>query len=213
MKYLSILILAFSMNLYGQVSLRGSMGINFMNTPSLKDYLNQNFAPQNEQLGSFGSAISFSLEGDYNVSKSFEIGIEAAYLLNSYTYSLTGGKYEFAYGAFMPSAIAYYVIKGTGYYIKFGAGGGPRFLTVNETLPFTVIANKYTSTGFGLLLKADGNTAISSNFYANIGADIRYDLLGEPKSGSNNIMNNAAGTNVNLNSFSVGIRLGLSYIF
>jgi hypothetical protein len=42
---------------------------------------------------------------------------------------------------------------------------------------------------------------------------MRYDINGEPKNGSTNIYNPAASSNVNLDSFSVGIGLGISYIF
>lgn len=212
-KKISVLLIFLSMNMFGQVTLRASLGISFLSSPSLKDYINQNFADPGDQLGTFNTAVVFSGEADYRLSKNFEAGIEAAYLLNSYTYSLTGGKYEFAYGVFMPTAVAYYVIDGPGYNFKFGSGAGPRFTAVDETLPFTNFANKYSSTGFGFLLKFDGNTALSSKVYANIGADLRYDLNGEPKDGSNNINNNIAEKKVNLNAFSVGIRLGISYIF
>lgn len=208
-KKVTIILFFLLVNSFGQVTLRASMGINFLSSPSLRDYLNQ-FTPS-DPLSSFSTAVTFSGEADFRVSENFELGIEAAYLLNSYTFALTDGKYEFAYGTFMPSVVAYYVIDGPGYNFKFGGGAGPRFSSVDETLSFSNSANNYSSTGFGLLLKADGNTALSSNVYANIGADIRYDLNGEPKSGSNKISN--IDEAINLNAFSVGVRLGISYIF
>lgn len=210
---LLITLIACSINLFSQVTLRGSMGISIISSPSLKDYLNENFAPPDNQVGTFTTAVNFSGEADFTIGPAFEMGLEGAYTLNSFTYSSLLGKYEFAYGVFMPTVTAYYVVSGSGYNFKFGGGIGPRFVSVNETLPPIAAASNYKSSGFGFLLRADGNTALSSNLYANIGADIRYDINGEPKNGANAIFNNPAGQNVNLNSFSFGLHLGISYIF
>jgi hypothetical protein len=58
-----------------------------------------------------------------------------------------------------------------------------------------------------------GNTALGSNVYANITGDIRYDLNGTPKNNGNAILNQGSNNNVNLNSLSVGLSLGITYIF
>ena len=75
------------------------------------------------------------------------------------------------------------------------------------------IITNYSNTGFGFILRAEGNTLLGGNFYANIGADLKYDINGSPKSGSSNLYNNISRENVNLNSLAVGLRLGVSYIF
>ncbi len=218
--YISILILMMtaaalpqSTNQFERFDLRGGMGISFVNMPSLTDYLNENFAASNQQLGTFGSAVTFSGEAGYLLNDHYEIGIEAAYLINSYNYSYSLGTYKLNYGIFMPTLLYYYVIKGEGYDFKFGGGIGPRFVSADQQLPGTPSAQTYNSTGFGLLLKADGNTLLSGNFYANIGVDLRYDFNGEPKSGNQYLVNNVYNKNVNFNALSAGIRLGVSYIF
>jgi hypothetical protein len=58
----------------------------------------------------------------------------------------------------------------------------------------------------GFLLKADGNTLLSGSLYANIGADLRYDINGK-------YTNAGTGREIKLDAFSVGIRLGITYIF
>lgn len=215
MKYLTIVFLffIFTATSFSQYSVRAGMGISFVSMPSLTDYLNQNFVPPDQQLGAFNSSVVFSGEGYLAVSKNYEIGLEVAYLLNSYTFDYTLGHYQMSYDIIMPSLTGYYVISGTGFNFKFGAGIGPRFVNVNETLPARPAADNYTSTGFGILFKADGNTLLSGNLYANIGADLRYDFNGEPKNGGKHLFNNVYGKNVNMNSFSAGIRLGVTYIF
>jgi hypothetical protein len=196
-----------------QFQARAGMGINFSTMPSLKDYLNQNYAPFSNQLGSFHSAIIFSGEVDYSLTHKYQIGIETAYQLSSFTYNYDIGQYELIYNIIMPTIVGYYVIAGPGFEFKFGTGFGLRFLTVDETLPPLRSSAVYKSTGFGIVLRGDGNTLLGGNIYANIGADIRYDFNGEPDSGGIKINNKAIGETVNFNSLSFGIRLGVTYFF
>ena len=211
--YTFILILTFATISYSQYDIRAGMGISFGATPSLTDYLNQNFEPSNQQLGIFGSAIVFSGEGGYLLNNHYEIGVELAYLINSYNLSYDVGNYRLSYNILMPTLVNYYVIKGQGYDFKFGGGVGPRFVSVNQQLPGTISGVNFTSTGFGFLVRADGNTTLGGDLYANIGVDLRYDFNGKPKNGSTYIHNNVYNQDVNFNSLSATIRLGVSYIF
>lgn len=215
MKYLTVtlMFLIFTATSFSQYAVRGGMGISFVSMPSLTDYLNQNFVPPDQQLGSFNTSVVFSGEGYVAVKKNYEVGIEVAYLINAYTFDYSLGHYQMSYGIIMPSLTGYYVIRGAGYNFKFGAGIGPRLVSAKETLPARPSADTYTSTGFGVLFRADGNTLLSGNLYANIGADLRYDFNGEPTNGGKNLYNNVYGKNVNMNSFSAGLRLGVTYIF
>jgi len=206
--YISLLFLLLSNIALPQVSIRAGMGINLISIPSLKDYLNVYYAPPDNQIGSFATAISFSGEVDMKAGENYEVGVELAYLYNSYTFS-TIGQYNLTYGILMPTIVNYYVIDGQGYNFKFGGGVGLRFTNVNETnLP---IVNTYKSVGFGILIRASGNTALSRNVFANITGDIRYDINGVPKDGGTPMT--VLGNNVNLNSFSLSLMLGITYIF
>ncbi len=214
MKLLSALIicLTISSTSYSQYYVRAGMEISFINMPSLIDYINQNFAPPNQQLGTFNSAIVFSGEGGFQLNNNYELGLEVAYLINSHNYTNEyGGIYKLNYSIVMPTVVNYYVIRGNGYDFKFGGGIGIRFVSAVQQLPAKPSTETYNSTGFGLLLKADGNTLLSGNLYANIGVDIRYDFNGKPKSGNGYFVVN--NTNVNFNALSAGLRLGVSYIF
>ncbi|MHB1686493.1 MAG: hypothetical protein ACYCVH_03855 [Ignavibacteriaceae bacterium] len=216
MKIFATIIFAsvLSASAFAQYSVRAGMGISFVSSPSLIDYINENFAPSDQQLGSFNSAINFSGEFDYSVNETYQVGLDLTYLLNSYTYSSIGGIYKMNYEILMPTLVNYYVISGEGYSFKFGGGVGLRFVNVSEQLPATPSATTYTSTGFGFLLRADANTLLSKNLYANIGADLKYDINGKPNSGGKYLVNNNANyTDVNFNMFSAVIRLGLTYNF
>jgi hypothetical protein len=211
--YVIIILIFLSTTVFPQYSLRAGMGIDFASSPSLTDYINQNFAPSNNQLGTFHAAIVFSGEAGFMAAENYEIGIEVAYLLNSFNYASVLGNYDFEYNIIMPTLTSYYVISGSGYNFKFGGGLGVRLVNVDEKLPGRAVTDNYTSTGFGILLRADGNTLLGGNVYANIGFDIRYDLNGKPKNSDTYIRNNIYDEDVSLNSFSAGLRLGVSYIF
>lgn len=197
--------------IFPQVELRAGMAIDFASMPSLKDYINQ--IAGTELLGSLNSAIVFSGEADYSLSENYSLGIDAGYLINSYTTVYDLGKYEFSYNIISPSLVNYYVIRGAGYHFKFGGGLGPRFVIADQMLPGTGITETYKSTGFGVILRADGNTLLGGNVYANIGADVKYDFNGEPKHNGKNLLNRIIPENVSMNSLSFGLRLGLSYLF
>ena len=195
---------------FAQIELKGTMGINFLSVPSMQDYIN--FSHPDDQLGSFNSAIIFEIEGGYFLSPSFVISIDGAYQLFSYTNVSTNGKYEMVYSVIPISLLGYYVIGGNGYNIKFGGGIGPRIVNVEESLPARGTTDKYGSTGVGFIVRIEGNTLLGGNFYANLGADLRYDLNGEPENNGEKLSNSVYNKDVNFDTFSLGVKLGISYL-
>ena len=205
-KFITLFVIIISSLTLAQTELKGDMGINFISTPSLTDYINQNFSNPNQQQGSFNSAVNFAVEFGHFFSPEFLMSIEGVYQISSYTNQISFGQYDFNWNAIMPSVIAYYVLGGKGYNLKFGGGAGIRFSSVEEKQNWNGQTRNLNSTGFGFLVRADGNTLLSGN--------LRYDLNGEPEdSGGNPLRNNVQNENVDLNSFSIGIRLGIAYYF
>ncbi len=211
-KFVLLIVVIIPILSYAQTpnEVRGSMGIDFVSVPSLKEYIDQ--LPY-EQLTDFNSAVNFSGSYGRMLSESFQLQAELSYLLYSFTSSGIDGQYDLTYSLVMPSILGYYVLTGTGYNFKFGGGAGVRFLSVDESLPGTVNADNYSSTGYGFILRAEGNTAIAENVYAHIAADVRYDVNGEPENNGETFYNVVYKENVNFNSLSFGIRLGISYQF
>lgn len=207
--YTLLLFLFFSSSLIAQYEFRVSMGLNFTAMPSVRDYINENFAGA-DQLRSFNSSVEFAFEAGYEIKEKYQAGLELAYETSSFTFTYFPSNYVFDYNILSPSLLGYYIIKGDGYKFKLGGGVGPRFLSVKET-KYTNQPIKYNSTGVGFVLKADGNTRLSDIFYAFIGVDLRYNLCGEPEGdNSNNIIHN--GKSLNIKSISTGIKLGVSII-
>lgn len=213
-KLFAILFFLFFLKIsFAQIEVRGGMGIDFISSPSLTDYLNQNFARSFNQLNTFNSAVNFSLEGDYFLNKNYQIGIELSYLINSYTFGSDLGQYDLSYNIISPALMNYYILPGTGYEFKFGGGIGFPFVIADESLPGTGITTTYNSNGIAFLIRAEGNTLLGGNFYINVGGDIKYSINGKPKSDNNYLINDNYNEKVNFNSFSVEVRLGITYRF
>ena len=215
MKKLFVLTLAlFSIGISSaQTELKATMGINFISIPSVQDYINQSYQPIAE-VGSFSSAVIFTVEAGQFLSSNFEMGLEIPYQIYSYNSNIGLGQYDLTYNSILPSVMAYYALVGDGYNFKIGGGAGPRFVSVKESKKWIGSEVDYSSTGFGIVVRAEGNTVLSENLYANIGVDIRYDVNGEPSaSDGNTITNNVLNENVNFDSFAVGVKLGISYLF
>ncbi|MCU7491371.1 MAG: hypothetical protein HF309_16850 [Ignavibacteria bacterium] len=211
-------LLLFSVRANAQSQLfeiNAGMGIDMSATPSLNDYINASFATSEDQRSSVNTNVEFYGEVGRQISEHFQMGVEYALAVSSYnTVNFKAGKYDISYTIHMPSLMAYYVINGNGYKFKFGGGAGYRLASVDETLSYYSSAVNYTSSGIGLLLKADGSTSLGGNLYANIQGLIRMDFIGTPKSGNTRLAyNNIANEDVNMNSISAGIRLGLTYMF
>jgi len=194
-------------NIYAQVDLVAGMGISFVATPSLNDYLNYNF-PRSEELRTFNSMVEFYGEADYTISPKFQIGFEYVYSLYGYSSTLATLNYQLDYNHQKPSLLAYYVIAGEGYKFKFGGGLGIRMISLTEK---KIITEEYSSTGFGVLARIQGHTKLGGSFYANIGGTARFDAPGEPENGTNKIHDPITNSYVNINSFSVSVDIGISY--
>ena len=215
MKKLSLLGLIIISVSFGnaQTELKATMGINFISIPSVQDYINQSYTSSVE-VGSFSSAVIFTVEAGQFLSSNFELGLELPYQIYSYTNNVGLGQYDLTYNSILPSLIAYYALVGNGYSFKVGGGIGPRFVSVKESKKWQGSEDDYSTTGFGVVIRAEGNTVLSENLYANIGVDVRYDVNGEPSDNNGNIItNNVLNESVNFNSFAIGVKLGISYLF
>lgn len=217
-KFLFFALLFLSGSLWAQsqvFELNAGMGIDMSATPSLNDYINTSFATSQDARPSINTNVEFYGEVGRQLSSHFQLGLEYAMAIASYnTVNFKAGKYDLSYTLHMPTVMAYYVINGTGYKFKFGGGLGYRIASVDETLSFYTSAVTYKSSGVGALLKADGSTSLGGNLYANIAGILRMDFIGVPKSGTTKLSyQSVANEEVNMNSFSAGIRLGLTYMF
>ena len=211
-----IIVLLISRQILGQVDVSAEMGLNYFAASSFNDYINGNFAGAENQLSTFQSSVEFVGEADYTWNEHLQLGLEYALSIYSFNSGATGlGLYNVEFEFHKPSIVAYYLISGEGYKFKFGGGIGWRYVALNEKLPnYPTAGHDYTASGFGAVLKSVGFTALGKNLYAVISLRMRYDLPGEPVDAEGvKIKDNADETNVNLDSVSFGLSLGIAYSF
>jgi len=209
-----LIILFFTTANYAQISLSAGMGIDFKNSFSLKDYIN--FLPTADKLNSFTPVVDFYTEGSYEFSEHIELGFEHVYSIFSYNSNLSSiGLYRISYNLHKPTVLIFYYLKGEGYKFRFGGGVGYRFVSLNDQLPNSSKEINYGASGVGLNLRTEGFTSLGGNFYAQISLSLSCDILGDLKSDELDkfLLNPTTKENVNLDSFSSGVRLGVSYNF
>jgi hypothetical protein len=196
---------------FSQWEVRGSMGLNLVTMPDLRDYINANYAPPEDRLDDFSSTIEFAGEVGYELSDIYQLGLETAVEINSYTYNVLGSQYEFAYNVVSPTVMGYYYLKGVGYKFKFGAGIGPRFFLSTEK-KLTNQEIDYNSIGFGGVLKIEAATALSTDVFAYIAGDLRYSALGTPENSSGTAYQHQQ-SDLSITALSGGLKLGIMVLF
>jgi len=206
------LVLVFLMiaTLQAQWEVRGSMGLNMTSMPDLKEYLNANYFFLNDRLAEFSPSVETGIEVGYQVKENVQLACELSYEYNSFAFTVIGGSY-FSYNLLQPSLLGYYTINGNGFQFKFGGGVGPRFIFASETSPYTTSLVKYSSIGYGLVGKVDGITSLGGNFFAYVGLDLRYNRNGNlSDSDGKEKLNNITNAALTLNSFSLGLKVGVA---
>ncbi|PJC57466.1 MAG: hypothetical protein CO025_13270, partial [Ignavibacteria bacterium CG_4_9_14_0_2_um_filter_37_13] len=124
MKKIFFMVLVSVISLQAQWEVRGSMGLNIVSMPDLKDYLNTNFFIGNDRLSDFTPAVETGIEVGYQLEEHFQVACELSYEYNSFSYPVINS--SFAYNLLQPSLLGYYTVNGKGYQFKFGGGIGPR---------------------------------------------------------------------------------------
>jgi hypothetical protein len=203
--------LLLSTQLLAQIDLRLGMGLDFFSSPSMVDYINQSNFSGGSDLPSFSSAVNFSGEVGIKITDLFQLTGDLEYQIYSFNSNIALGRYDLKFNNFRPSLMTYYVVEGKGFNLKFGGGAGIRLVTVEQTLPASVRSEKFNNVGFGVVLRAQGNTALGEKIFANITLDFRYDLNGAPENNGRKLYNNVLREDVNFNQLVLGIKLGISY--
>jgi len=203
-KYFYLVILLMNSITFAQFDISAGMGLNFFSAPDLQNYINSNYSSTGE-MSSFNTSADFFGEVGYNINESYQISIDYTYNIYSFNSNFVSGIYDLQLTQHKPSLIGYYVIGGVGYKIKIGGGAGLRIAKADEKLPGLTQVGEYSKTGFGFLLKAQGDTKLGGNLYALIAGEIRYEVLGDIEVYRENTFN--------LNSFGVVLKLGMVYYF
>lgn len=187
---ISLFISSFS---FAQFDISAGMGISLFSAPEFENYIDG--TSFSDAVGSFNTSADFFGEIGYNLNEKYQIAFE----YNFNIYSVNSTILDVELDQHKPSIIGYYMIQGQGYKFKFGGGFGIRSSNYHEKINSYGYTETFTTTGFGFLGKAQGDTMLGDNFYAVIAGDIRYDVPGKIKD------------RFTLSTFSVGLKLGVAY--
>lgn len=188
------------------------MGVHVVYEPSVVDYLNS-ISQSAAAVGGAATAVEFFAGGEMPVSPSWAVKAEYALLFKSYTLDATIlGRTDLRYDVHAPTLMAQYVMPGNGYFIKFGAGGGYHWGTVQVTTSVYGQETVYSAHGIGGRVEAEGQTAFDEHLFGYISASAGFEAMGRATSDAGGALSTGDGS-VRLNLMTAGIRFGLMYYF
>lgn len=193
------------------------MGASYGNNKSLNTFIgyelpNYNSLVDNQKLTDFRTGFEFFGDVERQLSKNLAIKLDYSYFGKSNKVSSYPSN-SFDYNSHQIVLILNYVIPGEYHFLKFGAGAGPVFSSLDSKSYFSNVG-VYTSTG--VLAKAEGTFSIQmgKNLAGYLNAYVGNMFGGTLKDNNSNDLKNINGEAVNLSSFMIGLRLGIEfYIF
>ncbi|MFZ4589587.1 MAG: hypothetical protein ACOYN6_01190 [Ignavibacteria bacterium] len=193
------------------------MGAAYSNNKSLNTFIgyelpNYNTLSESQKLKDFRTAFEFFGNVERQVSKNIAVKLDYSYLIKSNKVAMYQNN-TFDYNNHQIVLTLNYVMPGDYHFLKFGAGAGPVFSSLESV---SYITNSGTFTSTGVLAKAETSFSIQmgKSLAGYINGYIGNVFAGNLKGKDGKELKNAAGENVNLSSFMIGLRLGIEfYIF
>ncbi len=200
-----------------RLSAYGGIGIDYYRANSITNFLNWNgigtVAP-----GAFTSSVQFHVGAGYAVTTNWDVGIEYAYMINSFSGTNPLGSQQVSLSYSLPSITVRRLIREDGYSLRFGGAFGYHFGSMSVPTPYSSQPQDFSATGFGLKLDGSLDTKLDEKLYARIGTQVMMEFIGQPKAANGTPLtytdyNSGNQTPVNMNLFGVGVSLGLVYYF
>jgi hypothetical protein len=186
-----------------RIGIAGGMGVEYFNASDIVDRIAGLTGTRNSD---FVGAAEFFGAVIVPMGKRWTAKLEYSYLIAGYNVQTGFPGSDFSVSVHMPTVIAQYVLADAGTYnVKAGAGIGYHFGSYTER--YGTIDAVYTGSGPGFKLDLEANTAFGDNLFAYLGADLRWDAIGEL---SDDITPTGAIPPA-LDFFSVGAKLGFIY--
>jgi hypothetical protein len=192
-------------------SITGGLGVSMIRVADVVDYINFTFVPDS-RISEFAASPEFYIGFDAQVSRTYGLEVEYAYLLRSYNVTQGGLNLTFSYAVHMPALLIHYMYAGKGYILKVGGGAG--YHVAIFTQDYLGSVTNYSADGIGMKIAAEGNTAFDDHLFGTIGVAMRGDYLGEFKASKTQLpLTGSNGRNIRMNFVTFGLRLGLAYYF
>lgn len=192
------------------VGFAAGMGVSVINVIDVVDYVNGISVSQN-RIDDFATAAEFFVASELFFRDSWGVKIEYAYLLQSYTIDQDViGRYEIFYSLHMPTFMIHYVDLHPEYVVKVGGGLGYHAASLSETLQGAA-ARHLKSSGIGLKVEAEVNTALGERLYGFFGGDIRVNFMNVLKDAQGNTLRIQGRKDAKMSFFAFGLKLGIIY--
>lgn len=194
-------------NVFG---ISGGLGVTVIRATDVVDYINS-VSSSAQRLDDFASAAEFFGTAELRLSDDWGIKVEYSYLIKSYNVDVANVIYDYSYNVHMPTLMAQYLDVQQGYAFKFGVGLGYHFAFFNETRQGATGID-YKSSGIGMKIEAEGNTALGEHLYGYLAGDVRANFMGTLKN-DQGTQTAIAKKNVTMSFFAIGLKFGVMYYF
>lgn len=190
------------------------MGISMSTAPSLVDYIRNDIPFANkDSVKSFGVGLEFFGAFEYDITKNFSLKLDYSYFIKSLSYNFSYFTYDYFYSIHQPYLIGSYVIRGSTYKFKFGAGVGYHLAQLKKDIGAGSDLI-YDASGLGYRGEVVFMAQLSNKLGSYASGFINGSSIGSLKDKNDNpLKNSQTGEEVNLGGFGVGLRLGLSIYF
>lgn len=198
------------------VSFSFGMGVNYGDNKSLKEFIeydipNYNSLPPSERLSDFSSGIEFFASVEKQIAKKLSLKGEYTYFIKSVNLTQFQN-YDYTYNSHIPMIDIGYIIPLEYVYLKITGGVGYSFTSL--TITTYGLKRDYQSTGVNSKVEGVVNVQISNSLAGYLGLYATKSFLGDLKDNNGSFLkSNVTFNNVNLSSFTLGLRLGIEFYF
>jgi len=192
-------------------AISAGMGVNYISPGDVVDMINGAYKPV-QPVGQFHAGADFFGSLRMRLSDEWAVTAEYAYLLNSYNIESGFGQGEFTMTVHMPTLLAHYLFISDPFYdLGVGAGIGYHFGTL--AIKYGTIDEPYTGSGPGIMIALTGNTALGERAFVHLEGNLRWEFIGDLRNAAGKSPGvNAQGAPVTLESFSAGVRIGMTFL-
>lgn len=198
------------------ISISFGMGVNYCNNPSLVNFIgddvpNYEYIPNNEKVSDYSSAIQFFGAVEFQIKKNFSVKPEYSYQIKSISVA-SNSNYQYNYTANQPMLMLNYIFAQKHSYIKMGIGGGYFFYSF--TRKYVNTESNYNSSGAAIKTELTLNAQLSTSTATYLSGFLMQSFSSDLKNDDGAYLLSTNGDKVNLNSFGLGVRLGVEiFIF
>lgn len=191
-------------------SITAGMGVSYLSAQDVVDYVNA--LSVGERSPEFKSAVEFFGAIAFPLSEVVAIKLEYAYLVTSYHVPGFFGPGDVTMIAHLPTLLGQYVLLDERVYnVKVGVGAGYHFGTLTSGMG--TFEEVFSGSGIGTKIDLEANTAFGESFFGYLGADLRWDFVGEARNSAGATPRGAAVSPPTLHFFSLGAKLGFTFYF